>query len=119
LRALRALALAALLAAGCRPQSGAEGGGMRAQGLISAIARRSVPSVMAGRSERVVARIGLDIESLSDARGAAVDKSNYVGLEFEGPAELTDRFRVGDRVAIVTTTATGMHIAKIELVVLH
>lgn len=87
---------------------------MRAVGVIATVARRALPSVIAGQRERVVGRVALRIDALLDERGGAIDPANYVGLEFEGAADLPDRFAVGDRVAIETTTPSGMHIAKIE-----
>jgi len=87
---------------------------VRAVGVIRSIARRTLPSPVGGQRERVVGRVGLAIDSLCDERGAPIDKSNYVGLEFEGAPDLADRFSVGDRVTIDTTTPGGMHIAKIQ-----
>jgi hypothetical protein len=75
--------------------------------------------VIAGQRDRVVARIALTFEQLTDESGRALDAVNYLGLEFEGPPELADRFAAGDRVQIATTTPSGVHIATISPVAAH
>ncbi len=86
---------------------------MRAVGVIATVYRRILPTIMAGMPARVAGRVGLKIESLTDEDGGAIDPANYLGLEFEGAPDLPDRFAAGQRVAIETTTPSGMHIAKI------
>jgi hypothetical protein len=92
---------------------------LRAEGVIRSIHHHTVPSLFTGQPGRHVARIELAFESLTSDAGAPLDPRSYLGLAFEGAADLTERFREGERVAITTTTPTGMHIATIERVTVH
>lgn len=88
--------------------------GMRATGTIESIALHQIPSKLQGRPPETVARIKLRIERAEDARGAGVDTSNLVGLAFQGPADLVSQFKAGERVELITTTPSGMHIASVR-----
>ncbi|HZS35840.1 MAG TPA: hypothetical protein VFF06_03390 [Polyangia bacterium] len=88
--------------------------GARVTGTIERIRLHGVPSIFAGVPDRPVTRIALAVERAVDARGAAVDAASWIGLEFEAAPELAEAFTVGERVEIVTTTATGLHVARIR-----
>jgi hypothetical protein len=87
---------------------------MRAVGTVRAVRRYEIPALLAGQPARVVARIALDLQLATGDDGARIDPRDYAGLEFEGPPELADEVRPGERVAIVTDTPSGMHIATID-----
>lgn len=86
---------------------------MRVTGVIESIELQTVPSKFRGEPGKPVSRLTLAIDSALREDGAPVDRRDLIGLPFEGAAELVDRFEAGTRVAIETTTATGMHIARI------
>lgn len=87
---------------------------MRVTGVIERIELQAVPSKIRGELPRPVARLTIAIETAVREDGAAVDRRDLIGLPFEGAAELIDRFQAGTRVAIETTTPSGLHIARIE-----
>jgi hypothetical protein len=90
------------------------GDGMRVVGVIKSVELRTIPSKIAGEPPRPVTRVKLDLEDARTAGGREVDRLTLIGLPFEGPPELHDRLREGERVRIVTTTPSGTHIASIE-----
>jgi hypothetical protein len=63
---------------------------------------------------RQVAKISLDIERATDEEGEELDIGNLVDLLFQGPAELVPRFAAGDRVQIVTSPESSLHISSIR-----
>ncbi|HUH05786.1 MAG TPA: hypothetical protein VML75_27535 [Kofleriaceae bacterium] len=87
---------------------------MRVTGVIERIELQTVPSKFLGQQGHPVARLSLMIDSAVREDGSAVDRRDLIGLPFEGPPELIDRFVAGTRVAIETTTPTGLHIARID-----
>jgi hypothetical protein len=88
--------------------------GVRVIGTIARIRLAEVESIFEGVPDRPVTRIALTVERAVDADGQAVDTSAWVGLEFEAAPELADAFSAGERVELVTTTATGLHVAAIK-----
>jgi hypothetical protein len=88
--------------------------GARVTGTIERIRLHGVPSKFAGVPDRPVTRIALAVERAVDAVGRAVDTSAWIGLEFEAAPELAQAFAVGERVEIVTTTASGLHVARMR-----
>jgi len=87
---------------------------MRIVGTIRSIELHAVGSKFQGVAPRQVARILLDVEHAVDGSGDEITAENLTGMHFQGPAELVPRFACGERVQIVTTTASGMHIASIR-----
>lgn len=59
--------------------------------------------------------LGLAISKAQLSNGTAQPIQRIVPAEFSGALDLLERFSVGDRVCITTTTATGREIAHIEL----
>ena len=86
---------------------------MHVTGVIEGIELHDVPSKFLGEPPRPVARFTIAIETAVGEDGAAVDRRDLIGLAFQGAPELIERFDAGTRVAIETTTPTGMHIARI------
>ena len=88
--------------------------GMRVVGTIRSIELHEVMSKFQGVVPRQVAKIALDIEQATDGDGTEINVENLSGVHFQGPAELVPLFDAGERVQIVTTTPSGMHIASIK-----
>src|SRR5262245_9674360 len=88
--------------------------GMSVVGTIRSIELRTVTSKFEGVPSRQVSKIDLDIERATHTDGTEIDPHNLAGLHFQGPPELVPRFSTGDRVAITTTTTSGLHIASIR-----
>ena len=88
--------------------------GMRIVGTIRSIELHALLSKFHGVPPRQVAKIELDIERATDSDGSELTVENLAGLHFQGPPELVPRFSEGERVQIVTTTPSGMHIASIR-----
>ncbi|MCB9561191.1 MAG: hypothetical protein H6709_04790 [Kofleriaceae bacterium] len=88
--------------------------GMRIVGTIRSIELHAITAKFAGVPPRHVARLALDIERATDEDGDDIDVENLAGLHFQGPPELVPRFATGERVQIVTTTPSGLHIASIR-----
>ena len=88
--------------------------GMRVVGTIRSIELHAVMSKFQGVVPRQVAKIALDIEQAIDGDGTDINVENLAGLHFQGPPELVPLFGAGERVQIVTTTPSGMHIASIK-----
>ena len=87
---------------------------MRAVGTVRGVRRYEIPPLFAHQPPEPVTRIALDIQLATDEDGGRIDPTSYVGLEFEGPPSLADQVKVGERVAITTTTPSGMHIATLQ-----
>lgn len=87
---------------------------MHVTGVIESIQLGSIPSKIAEIEDRVVSRLVIRIEEARGPSGEPIDTSDLIGLHFQGPPELVERFSVGDRVRIETTTPSGMHIQSIE-----
>jgi hypothetical protein len=88
--------------------------GMRVVGTIRSIELHTLAAKFQNVSTRQVAKIQLDIERATDDTGAELDVGNLVDLQFQGPAELLPRFSVGDRVQIVTSVQSSLHITSIK-----
>lgn len=88
--------------------------GMRVVGTIRTIELHAVMSKFQGLSPRQVAKISLDIEQATDGDGTDINVENLSGVHFQGPPELVPLFGPGERVQIVTSTPSGMHIASIK-----
>ncbi len=88
--------------------------GMRIVGTIRSIELHALLSKFQGVPPRQVAKIELDIERATDSDGSDLTVENLAGVHFQGPPELVPRFSEGERVQIVTTTPSGMHIASIR-----
>ncbi len=87
---------------------------MQVIGVIEDIELGAIPSKIAEIEDRVVSRVVLRIEDARSPSGNLIDTSTLVGLHFQGPPELVERFERGERVRIETTTPSGMHIQSIE-----
>ena len=88
--------------------------GMRVVGTIRTIELHAVTSKFLGVPARQVAKLTLDIERATDGDGVEVNLDNLAGFHFQGPAELVPLYHTGERVLIVTSAASGMHIASIK-----
>src|SRR5690348_3001783 len=87
--------------------------GMRVVGTIRSIELHTLTAKFQNVTTRQVAKIQLDIERATDETGAELDIRNLVDLCFQGPAELVPRFSAGDRVQIVTSVESSLHITSI------
>jgi hypothetical protein len=88
--------------------------GMRVVGIIRSIELHTLAAKFQNVVTRQVAKIQLDIERATDDTGAELDIRNLAGLQFQGPAELVPRFSAGDRVQIVTSVESSLHITSIK-----
>jgi hypothetical protein len=88
--------------------------GLRVVGTIRTIELYASMAKFHSVAPRQVARIVLEIEQAIDEDGSEINVDNLAGMHFQGPAELVPLFESGERVQIVTTSATGMHIASIR-----
>jgi hypothetical protein len=88
--------------------------GMRVVGTIRSIELHTLTTKFQNITPRQVAKIQLDIERAIDETGAELDIGNLAGLQFQGPAELVPRFSTGDRVQIVTSVQSSLHITSIR-----
>ncbi len=88
--------------------------GMRVVGTIRTIELYAAMAKFHSVAPRQVARIVLEIEQAIDEDGGEINVDNLAGMHFQGPPELVPLFGPGDRVQIVTTTSSGMHIASIK-----
>lgn len=91
-----------------------DAGGMRVVGTIRTIELYAMMAKFHSVAPRQVARIVLEIEQAIDGDGSDINVDNLAGVHFQGPPELVPRFSPGERVQIVTTTPSGMHIASIR-----
>lgn len=88
--------------------------GMRVVGTIRSIELHTLAAKFQNVTTRQVAKIQLDIERATDETGAELDIRNLADLHFQGPAELVPRFSTGDRVQIVTSVESSLHITSIR-----
>jgi hypothetical protein len=88
--------------------------GMRVVGTIRSIELHTLTAKFENVTTRQVAKIRLDIERALDEDGEELDILNLVDLHFQGPAELVPRFNTGDRVQIVTSVESSLHITSIR-----
>jgi hypothetical protein len=89
--------------------------GMRVVGTIRSIELHTLAAKFQNVSARQVAKLQLDIERATDGAGAELDIRNLADLHFQGPAELVPRFSAGERVVIVTSLESSLHITSIKL----
>lgn len=88
--------------------------GMRVVGTIRNIELHTLTAKFQNVMPRQVAKIQLDIERATDEEGEELDVLNLADLNFQGPAELVPRFSKGDRVQIVTSAESSLHITSIR-----
>lgn len=88
--------------------------GMRVVGTIRSIELHTLAPKFQNITTRQVAKIQLDIERATDGTGEELDVRNLVDFQFQGPAELVPRFSTGERVQIVTSAESRLHIASIR-----
>ena len=88
--------------------------GMRVVGTIRSIELHTLAAKFHNVTTRQVAKIRLDIERAIDETGADLDIRNLADLQFQGPAELVPRFFAGERVQIVTSVESSLHITSIK-----
>ncbi len=88
--------------------------GMRVVGTIRSIELHTLVAKFQNVTPRQVAKIQLDIERAVDENGAELDIGNLADLQFQGPPELVPRFSAGDRVQIVTSVESSLHITSIR-----
>ena len=88
--------------------------GMRVVGTIRSIELHTLVAKFQHVTPRQVAKIQLDIERATDEEGEELDVVNLSDIHFQGPAELVPRFSEGDRVQIVTSAESSLHITSIK-----
>ena len=88
--------------------------GMRVVGTIRSIELHTLVAKFQNVTPRQVAKIQLDIERATDEEGEDLDVVNLIDLQFQGPAELVPRFSPGERVQIVTSAESSLHITSIR-----
>jgi hypothetical protein len=88
--------------------------GMRVVGTIRSIELHTLAAKFQNVSTRQVTKVQLDIERATDETGAELDIRNLADLFFQGPAELVPRFSPGDRVQIMTSVESSLHITSIK-----
>jgi hypothetical protein len=88
--------------------------GMRVVGTIRSIELYTLAAKFQNVVPRQVAKIQLDIERATDEEGQEINVINLAELHFQGPAELVPRFSMGDRVQIVTSAESSLHITSIR-----
>lgn len=87
--------------------------GMRVVGTIRSIELHTMTKFQ-HMTPRQVAKIQLDVERATDEEGEDIDVVNLAEIHFQGPAELVPRFSTGDRVQIVTSAESSLHITSIK-----
>ncbi|CAN5864657.1 hypothetical protein BH11MYX2_BH11MYX2_25780 [soil metagenome] len=88
--------------------------GMRVVGTIRSIELHTLAAKFQHLTSRQVVKISLDIERATDEDGEDLDLMNLMDLFFQGPSELLPRFHEGDRVQIVTSLESSLHITSIR-----
>ena len=88
--------------------------GMRVVGTIRSIELHTLAAKFQNVTTRQVTKIQLDIERATDENGVELDVRNLAGLQFQGPPELVPRFFAGDRVLIITSAESSLHITSIR-----
>ena len=88
--------------------------GMRVVGTIRSIELHTLTAKFQNVTPRQVAKVQLDIERAIDENGVELDIRNLADLQFQGPAELVPRYSAGDRVQIITSAESSLHITSIK-----
>jgi hypothetical protein len=88
--------------------------GMRVVGTIRSIELHTLAAKFQNLASRQCTKLELDIERATDEDGEDLDLGNLADLQFQGPAELVPRFNAGDRVQIVTSPESALHILSIR-----
>jgi hypothetical protein len=88
--------------------------GLRVVGTIRSIELYTLAAKFQNVQSRQVAKIQLDIERATGEEGEEIDIVNLADIHFQGPAELVPRFHEGDRVQIVTSAESSLHITSIR-----
>ena len=88
--------------------------GLRVVGTIRSIELHTPTAKFQHVTPRQVSKIQLDVERATDDEGADIDVINLAEIHFQGPAELVPRFSTGDRVQIVTSAESSLHISSIK-----
>ena len=88
--------------------------GLRVVGRILTIELHTLVARFEHVSPRQVAKIQLDIERATGENDEELDVVNLSDISFQGPAELVPRFSAGDRVQIVTSAESSLHITSIR-----
>src|ERR1043165_9641079 len=88
--------------------------GMRVVGTIRSIELHTLVAKFQHVTPRQVAKIQLDIERATDEDGEELDAGYLADIHFQGPAELVPRFSTGDRVQIMTSSESSLHITSIK-----
>ncbi len=88
--------------------------GMRVVGTIRSIELHTPTAKFQHVTPRQVSKIQLDVERATDQEGEDIDVVNLAEIHFQGPAELVPRFSTGDRVQIVTSAESSLHITSIK-----
>ncbi|HWO25829.1 MAG TPA: hypothetical protein VNO30_44145 [Kofleriaceae bacterium] len=88
--------------------------GMRVVGTIRSIELHMLAPKFQNVAPRQVAKVQLDIERATDEAGEEINVANLADVHFQGPAELVPRFQAGDRVQIVTSAESSLHITSIR-----
>src|SRR5262245_23695245 len=88
--------------------------GIRFVATNRSIERHTLAANFQNVNARQVAKLQLDIERATDENGAELDITNLADLQFQGPPELVPRFSPGDRVLIVTSVESSLHIVSIK-----
>ena len=88
--------------------------GMRVVGTIRSIELHTLTAKFQNVTPRQVAKVQLDIERAIDENGVELDIRNLADLQFQGPAELVPRYSAGDRVQIITSAESSLHITSIR-----
>jgi hypothetical protein len=88
---------------------------MRVVGRIRSIELHTLTAKFQNVAPRQVAKIQLDIERATDeAEEEEIDVRNLADVHFQGPAELVPLFSAGERVVIVTSEESSLHITSIR-----
>lgn len=88
--------------------------GMWVVGTIQSIELHTTMAKFQGVPPRQIAKLLLNVEQAKDSDGTKLRVENLSGIPFQGAPELILRFAAGERVQIVTTTPSGMHIGSIK-----
>lgn len=83
-------------------------------GTIRSIELHTLAAKFQNVNPRQVTKVQLDIERATDETGAELDIANLADLTFQGPAELVPRFHTGERVQIITSVESSLHITSIK-----
>lgn len=87
---------------------------MRVVGRIRSIELHTLAAKFQNVAPRQVAKIQLDIERATDEADEEIDIRNLADVHFQGPAELVPLFSAGERVLIMTSEESSLHITSIR-----